>query len=105
MTDFFGYDWGEARALIGPITLIVCGAMFFGGAMLRKALNDYFDIKFSLIGCTGIGSLAYIIANNLLPIKWALLIGIGGWIVGGFILSFISGESSDEYEMGGNYEE
>ena len=99
--------FGTSNSIIGPITLLVAGAMFLGGAMLRKLLNDTFNIRFSVIGCTALGSIAYIIASNLMAIKWALIIGVGGWITGGFIFSFIAGESEggEEYGSGGNYEE
>jgi len=98
--------FGTSGALIGPITLLVGGAMFLGGAMLRKALNDFFDIKFSVIGCTAIGCIAYIITSNMLSIKYSILIGLIGFVIGGFIFSFIAGESSEGYESGGgNYEE
>jgi hypothetical protein len=98
--------FGMKDALIGPITLLVGGAMFLGGAMLRKALNDMFDIKFSVIGCTALGSIAYVISSNLLSIKFALLIAIVGFFAGGFLLSFIGGESSEGESFGeGNYEE
>lgn len=94
-------------ALIGPVALLVGGAMFLGGAILRKALNDMLDIKFSTIGSTALGSIAYIIASNLLSIKYALLISLAGFFAGGFLLSFIGGESSDSGESfgEGNYEE
>jgi len=82
--------------------------MFLLGAILRKALNDNLDIKFSTIGSTALGSIAYIITSNLMSIKYALLISLIAFIIGGFLLSFIAGESSEgsgEYSSEGNYEE
>jgi hypothetical protein len=100
--------FGSKDALIGPVALLVGAAMFLGGAVLRKALNDSMGIKFSVVGCTALGNLTYIVLSNLLEMKWALLISLVGFAVGGFLFSFIAGESSGnegEESDGGNYEE
>lgn len=97
--------FGSSHALIGPIQLLFGGASFLLGAMLRKALNDYLDFKFSVIGATGIGCIAFIIASYFLNLKLGILIGICGFLAGGFLFSFIAGESDGGESGGGNYEE
>lgn len=101
--------FGTSGALIGPIQLIFGGASFLLGAILRKQLNDWMNIKFSAFGSFGVGSLAFIIAGAFMSLKFAILLGLAGFVAGGILLSFLDGESSGggegEYSSEGNYEE
>jgi len=104
--DLFG-----TNGLINPLTLIFCGALFLGGSIFRKLVaNEILGMGFSLIGGTALGSLLFILIDNIFNLKFAVIGGLVGLMVGGFGGSFImpdseSSGSEGSYDMGGNYEE
>ena len=102
--------FGTTDALITIVTALIGGAMFLGGAVFRKIVNDLLGLSFSLIGSTAVGVISYIIFSQFLAIKYSIMIAIVLWLVGGFGMGFLlpDGESSGDGEMevgGGNYEE
>jgi hypothetical protein len=105
MTAFFG-----THGIINPLTLLVGAVMFLVGAILRKQINDFIDMNFSVILATGVGVLSYILLDNIFHImKLSIGLSVVLWIAGGFLGGFImpDGQSSGEggESDGGSYEE
>ena len=78
------------------------GILALGAILFRKNVaNDLLNMPFSMIGSIAIGEIAFFVstfgvAGHHLILKWALLSGIVGVLLGGFICGnlFGDGESS-----------
>lgn len=79
---------------------IVAILLFFLAAIFRKNVaNDLLDMPFSLVGASILGEVAYIISLLILhQIKWGMLIGIAGVLIGGFVLNFFGDVESGSGE-------
>lgn len=93
MVNYFGSD-GVLSFLFNPLSLLF-GAIFVLGAFIfRKTIaNDSMGQEFSVIGSSAAGFIGYIIFNNILSsTKYAFLIGLLAWGIGGFLLAPLIGD-------------
>ena len=89
MVNFFG----TSNAIVTPITALVGAVMVLGSMIFRKVVaNEVANMPFSVIGSSVPGILSFLIASNLLPIKWSLLIGLICFFAGGFLVGDLLGD-------------
>jgi len=93
----FGTD-----GIINHITLIIAAIISLGAILFRKNVaNDLLDMPFSIIGAIAVGSILTIIIQNMFDaFKWALLAGIVGCLVGGFIGGNFLGDGESDNSGG-----
>jgi hypothetical protein len=92
--------FGNEGALIGSMELLF-GALFILGAFIfRKSVaNDMMDYPFSVIASGGLGTLTFIILNNIISnIRISVGISLMAWAAAGFLL----GKFLPDGEAGGN---
>jgi len=83
--SFFG---GFAMAWLGVVII------FFLAAFARKWIGEEGGIAFSLLMALVVGYLVYLLSITFTcSTKWALVIGIAGAAVGGFLLGNVLGGS------------
>ncbi len=82
----FGTD-----GLVNSLTLIFASVYCLGGFIFRKSVaNDFFDMKFSIIGCMVGALVPFIILDAFTDnLKVLLVISLIGWAGGGFGGGFI----------------
>lgn len=100
MVNFFG----NKNALVGSLDLLFGAIYVLGAFIFRKSIaNDSLGMGFSVIGASALSCIVFIIVKAATDwsIKYAFVIGLVAWVVGGFLLAEQIG---DGYADGGGGE-
>lgn len=89
MRDIFGNT-----GIIGSIDLLIASILVLGSFIFRKSVaNDILGMPFSIIGSTAPSIILFIVFNNIFStIKYPLIIAIGTFLLGGFLLGDLLGD-------------
>jgi len=86
--------FGNTDALIGSIELLIMAVFVLGAFIFRKIVaNEMLDREFSVIGSCFFGCAGYLISTFIIDmLKINVVIGLGLWAAGGFLLSGFLGD-------------
>lgn len=79
------------------ILWIIMILLFFIAAVIRRQLNEFTDMGFSLIGSVILAEIGFVIAAFIFhSFRWAFLVGLIALLVGGFLGGPIIGDTGEE---------